>query len=145
MHHDYLYNSVGFPINSYIRITATGKSDQSFDLSVNLKQNLCEIQTSALVDSGAYSCFIHHQFVQKHNLEKKPLQRQIRVFNADATENQQGLITEYIESEIRIGNHKSKQLWLITDIGKQDMIIGMSFLKRHNPEIDWANGKLEFT
>ncbi|THU79008.1 hypothetical protein K435DRAFT_570028, partial [Dendrothele bispora CBS 962.96] len=32
-----------------------------------------------------------------------------------------------------------------TDLGQKDMIIGMTFLRRHNPEIDWAQGTWRFT
>lgn len=34
---------------------------------------------------------------------------------------------------------------LVTDIGRKDMIIGLAFLRRHNPEIDWATGEWRFT
>ncbi|EJF55253.1 hypothetical protein DICSQDRAFT_74897, partial [Dichomitus squalens LYAD-421 SS1] len=32
-----------------------------------------------------------------------------------------------------------------TDIGRQDIIIGMAFLREHNPELDWNAGNIEFT
>ena len=69
----------------------------------------------------------------------------VRVYNADATENKKGLISHYIRCQVQIGNHTSWQSFLVADIGRQDLIIGMSFLREHNPEIDWKNGQLEFS
>ena len=33
----------------------------------------------------------------------------------------------------------------VANLGNKGMIIGMTFLKHHNPEIDWARGELHFT
>ena len=30
-------------------------------------------------------------------------------------------------------------------MGNKDMIMGFTFLKCHNPEIDWKNGEMKFT
>ena len=45
---------------------------------------------------------------------------------------------------VTIGNHTSWQSFLVTDIGNRDLIIGMTFLREHNPEIDWKNGQVNF-
>ena len=110
-----------------------------------LKQRDTKVQPLALLDSGAYLCFMHHRFAQEHNLATRPLQRQVRVFNADATENRKGLITHYTRCQVTIGNHTSWQSFLVAEIGHHDIIVGMSFLREHNPEIDWKLGLMEFT
>lgn len=46
---------------------------------------------------------------------------------------------------MQIGNHHSYQSLLVTNIGQQDIILGMSFLKEHNSEIDWKKGDLQFS
>jgi hypothetical protein len=122
----------------------TGKQN-SFDVRVKLLQYSREIQTEALIDSGAYSCFIHHDFVQQEGLFQQPLGRHISVYNADGTENKKGIISQYVKATLRIGNHTNIKLFLVTNIGKQSIIVGMSFLKKHNPEFDWKGGDLRFT
>ena len=67
-----------------------------------LKQRDTQVQPFALLDSGAYSCFMHYRFVQDHKLAMRPLKRQVRVFNADATENKKGLITYYVHYKMNI-------------------------------------------
>ena len=109
-----------------------------------LKQRGLKVQPLALLDSGAYSCFMHYRFVQEHNLATRPLTRQVRVFNADATENKKGLITHYTRCQVQIGNHTSWQSFLVAEIGHHDAIIGMTYLREHNPEIDWKTQKISF-
>ena len=105
-------------------------------MKVTLSQNTREVQSEALLDSGAYSCFIHYRFAQEHNLVLRKLKNEVRMFNADATENRKGRITHYTRCLMRISNHLSWQSFLVTDIGRQDLIVGISFLRKHNPEID---------
>lgn len=35
--------------------------------------------------------------------------------------------------------------FLVLDLGKQDMFLRHNWLQFHNPEINWKDGKLEFT
>ena len=76
-------------------------------MKVTLSQNTREVQSEALLDSGAYLCFIHYCFAQEHNLVLRKLKNEVRVFNADATENRKGRITHYTRCLMRIGNHLS--------------------------------------
>ena len=115
------------------------------NLPVVLKQRDTQAQPSALLDSGAYSCFMHYRFVQEHNLTTRSLKTSVRVFNADASENKKGLITQYVRCQVTIRNHTSWQSFLVTDIGRNDVIVGMSYLREHNPEIDWQSQTVSFT
>ncbi|KZT03120.1 uncharacterized protein LAESUDRAFT_631859, partial [Laetiporus sulphureus 93-53] len=72
--------------------------------------------TEALLDSGAYSCYINPRLVDQLNLATISLEKEIRVYNADASHNKGGTI--------------KKRVLL-------NVILGMSFLKEHNPEVDW--------
>jgi hypothetical protein len=133
-----------FPLYNYIYVNENG-SKQSFDLDVQLQQREPKFQTKALLDSGAYSCFIHQRFVAANKLKVTPLGRTIRVFNADGTKNTDGLITSYTQLVVTINDHQHTQNFLVTNIGRQNMIIGHSFLRFHNPDIDWKNDKIYFT
>ena len=145
MFHEHLYNvSTGLPKNNYLYVASLGNSKQSFEVPVKVLFK-GEIQTKALIDSGAFSCFINSKWILEKKLIPMRLNHEIKVFNADASENKQGMITHYIKLPIRIGDHTHTQTFLITNIGKQDIILGMSFLKFHNPEFDWKTGILEFT
>lgn len=134
-----------FPYQDFVYIASSKNSKHSMELDLVLENRVNKVQTNALLDSGAYSCFLHYQFVRDKGLPVRRLSREIRVFNADATENKRGLITEYVRVAVHVGNHTSWQSFLVTDLGQQDVIIGISFLREHNPEIDWNTEKLKFT
>ena len=79
-----MYDSDGFPFNNYILVNAANTSKHSLDLDVTLETAFGnQIPTLALLDSGAYSNFINHAFVKKHNLtvtaSKKRATSQIEV------------------------------------------------------------------
>ncbi|KZT08902.1 uncharacterized protein LAESUDRAFT_647910, partial [Laetiporus sulphureus 93-53] len=80
--------------------------------------------TEALLDSGAYSCYINPWLVDRLNLATIFLEKEIRVYNADASHNK--------------GETIKKRVLL-------NVILGMSFLKEHNPEMDWERLNIEFT
>ncbi|KZT04067.1 uncharacterized protein LAESUDRAFT_761420 [Laetiporus sulphureus 93-53] len=94
-----------------------------------------EVQTEALLDSGAYSCYINPQLVDRLNPATISLEKEIRVYNADTSHNKGEIIKKRVLLSITIGNHTSRQSLLVTDIGHKDVILGMSFLKKHNLEV----------
>lgn len=117
-------------------------SKTSFTVPVTLSQGKeIRVQTTALVDSGAYAVFISHSFVRKHRLKTNQLAKEIRVYNADGTRNKKGSIEEYAWLDVAVGDHISRQACLVTDLGGKDMFLGYSYLKKHNPEIDWDKGQ----
>ena len=36
-------------------------------------------------------------------------------------------------------------VFVVTDIGEEDAIIGLDWLREHNPEIDWERGSLRLS
>ncbi|KZT10576.1 uncharacterized protein LAESUDRAFT_643447, partial [Laetiporus sulphureus 93-53] len=82
---------------------------------------------TALLDSGAFSCYIDQRFAEKHGFKMIPLKHEIQILNTDASPNKGDAITH------------------LTDIGKLDMIIGMSYLCQHNSEINWQAGEWKYS
>jgi len=39
--------------------------------------------------------------------------------------------------------HKEHAVFEVCDLGKSNLIIGYTWLHKHNPEIDWETGKVE--
>jgi len=42
-------------------------------------------------------------------------------------------------------DHEEKAAFMVTDIGTDDVVIGIDWLRYHNPEIDWNAGKVQLT
>ena len=67
------------------------------------------------------------------------------VINVDSTPNKAGQITEYVWAYVEIRSHKTTQHFFVTNLGNKEMMIGYSYLYKHNPNIDWQKGQWEFT
>ncbi|GLB45800.1 putative zinc ion binding [Lyophyllum shimeji] len=99
----------------------------------------------ALLDSGASGLFLHIRFVREHGITTRTLSRPISVKNVDGTANAAGAITEVVDLVLRYNGHSERVVFAVTDLGEQDMILGYTWLKEHNPEIDWAAGTVSMS
>ena len=71
------------------------------------------------------------------------------MLNVDGTENISGLIKYYVYLNLQIHENKHKRhnertYFLVTDTGADKFILGAKWLRHHNPDIDWNNGKISF-
>src|ERR1700712_2151486 len=130
-------------VDEIVKNVAPNKS--SFYLPITLWVYGKKVQVEALVDSGATSTFINKSVVESNNLVQEKLASPFNVINADGTLNKGGTITHRLKTYLEIGPHRAKQTMLVTELGNKQMIIGYSFLKRHNPDIDWVKGEWRFT
>jgi hypothetical protein len=46
---------------------------------------------------------------------------------------------------LRYNGHSERALFCITGLGRQNLILGHTWLKEHNPEVDWRTGKVEMS
>ncbi|GLB34315.1 putative retrotransposable element tf2 155 kda protein type 1-like [Lyophyllum shimeji] len=99
----------------------------------------------ALLDSGASGLFLHIRFVREHGITTRTLSRPIPVKNVDGTANAAGAITEVVDLVLRYNGHSERVVFAVTDLGEQDMILGYTWLKEHDPEIDWAAGTVSMS
>lgn len=110
---------------------------------VHIVGNTKVVETKALIDSGATGIFIHWNLVRKHRIPTKPYAKPRIVRNVDNSINILGKITNYVEVKLRIGDHEEEVKMSVTDIGEDDLILGLPWLRRHNPAIDWRSGHME--
>ena len=99
---------------------------------------------TALLDLGAGRCYVHPELVQKYDLCQLPLESPQMVQNANGSFNKHGQITHSIALLVCIGQHHEQLSFNITNLGRKPMIIGINWLREHNPEIDWNSGTLQF-
>jgi transposase InsO family protein len=119
---------------------------------ITLQINIAPIQhrtrfakVRALLDSGASTIYIDRTFALKVKLPLLPMATPIPVYNVDGTRNSAGDISHYAEIVIEHQGHREKVTAEITDLGKNQMILGYTWLKHHNPEIDWITGNVRMT
>ncbi|KAG1882060.1 hypothetical protein F4604DRAFT_1577562, partial [Suillus subluteus] len=65
------------------------------------------------------------------------LDKPIPVRNVDGTLNKSSSIKWYCHLNFTICNIPMRARFLITSLGGEDAILGMTWLKKENPDIDW--------
>ena len=81
-----------------------------------------------MIDSGATSLFIHEDFCKQHRILTVPLKNPITVYNIDGTLNHAGSITHFARLGLTIEDNTQWLDFLITDIGEEDVILGLPWL-----------------
>ena len=84
--------------------------------------------------------FLDQNFARKYNLRTTKLEQPIRARNMDGTDNKQGTIQYYTDLNIKISDQTFLERFYITGLGNQKVILGLPWLGKHNPEIDWEKG-----
>ena len=88
---------------------------------------------SALLDSGATGLFIDATYVEQHRLTTRPLTHPIPVYNIDGTRNEAGSIRSVVDLVLRYRTHAERAVFAVTSLGKQDMILGFTWLLGAQP------------
>ncbi|THH01892.1 hypothetical protein EW145_g6835 [Phellinidium pouzarii] len=104
-----------------------------------------EIDAHALIDSGCTGSCIDAHFVLRYHIPTKQYPNPLKVFNADGSDNNGGLITEYAELGMIIDCHHKNVTFAVTTLASSNVFLSHDWLTKHNPEIDWKVGAIHFT
>jgi len=61
----------------------------------------------------------------------------------DGSPNEAGQISKVVDVVLRYKTHSERTLLTVSSLGKQNMILGYTWLKDHNPEVDWQTGEVQ--
>src|SRR6266581_3706968 len=91
-----------------------------------------EAATKAMVNAGATG-----DFIDQSKLPTWKLSQLILVYNVDGTPNEAGSIDKVVDVIMTYNGHSEHILLVVTRLSKQSMILGFTWLKKHNPEINF--------
>jgi len=113
--------------------TPTNKSKLSmlFKLRININGH----PTTALIDSGASCCFLNSRFVENHKLPTQPNRKPQQVRLATGVRAQ--VVEKARKIEIQMGSYHDHQKFMVLPLEGNDVILGMAWLRRLNPKINW--------
>ena len=133
--------------NIYTALNHTESLDNEAD-DIMIKRKLCNgenrITTNAMVDSGATADFIDQQFCIQHQIPVRKLEQAREVFVIDGKSSSVGPITQEAIIAMDIRSHREKIRFQLANLKKHEAILGMPWLKRHNPTINWDKEQLIF-
>jgi len=103
------------------------------------------VTVEALLDSGATWLVMSSKFARKQGFKLKKLERPMNVRNVDGSLNKEGPIEYTVEVNIYYQGHRERTEIDVIGGQKWTVILGMPWLARHNPEIDWRTGEVKMT
>jgi transposase InsO family protein len=120
-----------------IAATQTGRHLQFATTILNTTANV-------LLDSGATGDFIDPNFKNEIGVLEKPKRNPtiIRGLNGDEFEAIVDSETEKLPMTIQ--NHSENITFDVTPLGAYDIVLGIPWLRRHNPSINWKTGEFQF-
>jgi len=103
------------------------------------------ITVEALLDSGATRLVMSSEFAKKQGFKLKKLERPMNMRNVDGLLNKEGPIENTVEVNIYYKGHRERTEIDVIGGQKWTVILGMPWLARHNPEINWRTGEVKMT
>ena len=125
---------------SHVTVQSILNQRFSIPIKVETVENTEEITT--LIDCGAKGLFINKS--KAHKMRSIRLKTLIKVRNIDGTYNESRAITEKCLINFKINNKTMTEWFYVTTLGDQNLILGLPWLEKHNPNIDWKEKTLEF-
>jgi len=103
-----------------------------------------EHNTTILVDSGASENFIDKAYAEASGIPMQQKATPRRVLTVDGSKVTGGLVTHDAQVDLTINHHEEDiRLHCIT-IGNAPIILGLPWLKLHDPVIGWKNHTVKF-
>jgi hypothetical protein len=121
-------------------VTIANISQNSISVPIEIGSSKQTVKT--LIDSGTGGLFIDQNYAKNFNINY--LNKPVKAYNVDGTENKRGTINAYVNLEFSLGKRKFKEQFYVTGLGKQRIILGFPWLHKYNPIIDWKKGEVTF-
>ena len=96
------------------------------------------VETRALIDSGASISCIDWGFVRKQRIPTQCLKTPIQARNVDNSVNSKGVIQFTTTLFLDIGGITRQATLYVMNLGNENVILGLPWLKDVNPSINWT-------
>jgi len=95
------------------------------------------------LDSRATGNFIDKDFVHTKGISTWSIFHPIPVFNMDSFPNEAGQISKVVDVVLCYKTHSKRTLLAVSNLEKQSMILGYTWLKDYNLEVNWQTEKVQ--
>lgn len=120
---------------SHSALTGDLGAESPLTLSCVLSENVSSV---VMLDSGASSQFMDHDFAIRCGFKLIPKKRPEPLTLVDGKPSSAGPLTHIVRMPICIDQHRETLVFQVTKLGGYPVILGKSWLRRHNPSIDWS-------
>jgi Reverse transcriptase (RNA-dependent DNA polymerase)/RNase H-like domain found in reverse transcriptase/Integrase zinc binding domain/Chromo (CHRromatin Organisation MOdifier) domain/Integrase core domain/Retroviral aspartyl protease len=102
------------------------------------------ILTEAMIDSGASTNFIDTDFAKENQLPMRTKARPFKLEVVDGRPISSGLVTHESPCKMTVRSHEEELTPSCTKLGHYPVILGIPWLKTHDPTICWSKHNLGF-
>src|SRR5260221_13888356 len=97
-----------------------------------------------MIDSGSQSSLISEDYISRHQLTSTPLRPAILIRGLDSKPLSKGSISHVATCKVKIGDHSELKTFGIVKM-PWDLLLGVDWLRTHNPEISWKSCSIHFS
>jgi len=135
--------SVSPPL-SILPVFVASRESKSIQIPISLTgENHKTAETQALVDCGTSGCFVDAALVAHLGWQMTQLATPGTAYNVDGTPNNNSLIQLMVSLTLLIGDRDEQCAFYVIQCGNEDVILGLPWLCKANPSIDWATGTVK--
>ena len=114
-------------------------NERTLRIPVKISVNNQIIETTAIIDCGTTGSFIDPELIALAKFPLRKLDRQVKAYNMDGTTNSKGNIVWETEVDLLFPKHWENVSLMVLNLGRKQIILGMTWLKKWNPTINWVN------
>ena len=123
--------------HSINRVLVALPNNRSMSFPIVLQGKSKTIETTALIDSGAIGNFMDVHLLSLNNFTLIRLPEPIITYNVDGIKNSKGTIHWKAKTILTLKDHSDPIKLMILQLSKPRVILGMPWLKKWNPRINW--------
>ena len=113
-------------------------------VKVQLQGEKETVTINAMVDSGATEDFIDREVCKKHRIRMIKAKYPREIYLADGKLSAVGPVTHLTKVPMAISNHRELAIFQVANLQCHEVILGMPWLREHNPRINWKEKKITF-
>jgi hypothetical protein len=110
---------------------------------VSIRTSYFMANKKALVDSGATDNSMHPAFTKRMGLGLRKLPNPKKIYNIDNTSNKSGMITHYLDLNVRTHGIHKEMRFLVTNIGHEEILLGYPWLATFEPKFNWRSAIID--
>jgi len=102
------------------------------------------VTINAMIDSGATEDFIDKGVRNKHGIKMIKAKNPREIYLADGKPSAMGPFTHMTKVPMDISSNRELATYQVADLQNHEVILGMPWLREHNPRIDWNDKRITF-
>jgi len=113
-------------------------------VKIQLHSGKESVTINAMIDSGATEDFIEREVCNKHGIKMIKAKNPREIYLADGKPRAMGPVTHMTKVPMDISSHRELATFQVANLQNHEVILGMPWLREHNPTIDWNDKRITF-